>query len=72
MECPTFCTISVPPLSSSGLFGRKLLEEGGSGSTGEAEKSREVGQNGHCVAGAVIAQGLRECRVNESDEKLLF
>lgn len=68
------CTISVPPPSSSRLFGRKLLEEGGSSITGEAEESREVRQNGHCVAGAVIAEGLRECRgiVNESDEKLLF
>lgn len=68
------CTISVPPPSSSRLFGRKLLEEGGSSITGEAEESRQVRQNGHCVAGAVIAEGLRECRgiVNESDEKLLF
>lgn len=68
------CAVSVPSPSSSGLFGRKLLEEGGSSSTGQAEKSREVRQNGYCVAGAVIAKGLRERRgiVNESDEKLLF
>lgn len=68
------CTISVPPPSSSGLFGRKLLQEGGSLQEGGRQhwRGREVRQNGHCVAVAVIAQGLRECRVNESDEKLLF
>lgn len=61
--------ISVPPPSFSGLFGRKLLEKGGSSSTG---RQRQL--NGHCVAGAGIAESLRECEVivNESDEKLLL
>lgn len=37
-------------------------------------RGREGRQNGHCVAGALIAEGFRKCRgiVNESDEKLLF
>jgi len=63
------CAVSLPPPSSSGPFGRRLLKAGGSSSSGEAEKSRDARQNGRCVAGAVIAEGLRECRgiVNESD-----
>lgn len=37
-------------------------------------REKQRSKNGHCVAGTVIAKGMRECRgiVNENDKKLLF
>lgn len=40
-EHPVLCTVSVPPPSSSGLSGRKLLQEGGSAALERRRKAEK-------------------------------